>query len=145
MGNVDFNHIIITPLARINVPGGDVMHAMRSFDRGFNGFGEAYFSWIEPRTIKAWKLHSRMIMNLIVPIGCVRFVFCENNCGPFQEIEIGPKANYSRITVPPNIWFGFQGRDKSTSLILNLANIVHEPAEARRADVNEFQFDWVDK
>jgi dTDP-4-dehydrorhamnose 3,5-epimerase len=136
--------LIETPLSRISVAGGDVLHALKSNDSTFSGFGEAYFSWIKPGTIKAWKMHSKMTMNLVVPSGNVRFVFTQNESDSevkFREIEIGEK-NYSRITVPPNIWFGFQNRALSPSLILNLSNIEHDPSEVNVLSIDAFQFDW---
>ena len=47
--------------------------------------------------------------------------FCDLLRHSFREEEIGA-SNYSRITVPPNIWFGFRMSDK-LSLALNLANL----------------------
>ena len=83
-----------------------------------------------------------MTMNLVVPVGCVRFVFALSKSGPFRKVEIGPKAEYARVTVPPEVWFGFQGHAVIPSLLLNLANIPHDPAEAKRAGPQEFDFDW---
>ena len=40
---------------------------------------EAYFSIIKPGYIKAWKLHKKMTMNIVVPIGSVQFVFYDKN------------------------------------------------------------------
>lgn len=136
--------LIETPLSRIPVAGGDVLHALKSNDSTFSGFGEAYFSWITPGTIKAWKMHSKMTMNLVVPSGNVRFVFTQNEANAkrkFREIEIG-ETNYSRITVPPNIWFGFQNRTLNSSLVLNLSNIEHDPNEVSILPIDAFQFDW---
>ena len=39
--------VIFTPLSIIDTEGGDVLHAMKSGDPGFFGFGESYFSTIE--------------------------------------------------------------------------------------------------
>ena len=64
------------------------------------GYGEAYFSWVKMGVIKAWKQHLRMTMNLVVPVGMVRFVFCDLENNAFREEEIGVNS-YSRITVPP--------------------------------------------
>ena len=75
MGTVSLNDILVTPLKRIHTIGGDVLHALKSSDTGFNGFGEVYFSWIDQSAIKAWKCHLRMTLNLMVPMGKVRFVF----------------------------------------------------------------------
>ena len=69
------NLVVINKLKRINVEGGDVLHCLKSSDKAFLEFGEAYFSFIEMNYIKAWKRHIKMTMNLIVPIGLVQFVF----------------------------------------------------------------------
>ena len=41
---MDINGVLVTPLSIINTKGGDVLHAMKSIDQGYLGFGEAYFS-----------------------------------------------------------------------------------------------------
>ena len=140
MGPVALSDIGVTPLQRIPTPGGDVMHAMKCSDPGYTRFGEAYFSWIEPGAVKAWKMHQRMTLNLVVPLGTVRFVFHLPGAGMRIE-EIGA-TNYARLTVPPGIWFGFQGRAAVPSLLLNLADIPHEPGEVQRRGVAEIFFDW---
>ena len=135
--------ILVAPLARIDVKGGDVLHALKCSDPGYNGFGEAYFSFISTGAIKAWKQHTRMVMNLIVPTGEVRFVFClhtGSNKYEFRVEDLGPDS-YSRITVPPGIWFGFQGLARHQSLILNIANIPHDPSEVSRLKQFEIKFD----
>jgi dTDP-4-dehydrorhamnose 3,5-epimerase len=117
---------------------------MKASDMGYAGFGEAYFSWINPGNIKAWKRHTRMVMNLVVPIGMVRFVFHLENEQPaknFRVIDIG-RDNYARITVPFGIWFGFQGLETPHNLVLNVSNIVHQPDEVERKSLNEIKFDW---
>lgn len=144
MGNkVTINEIISTPLKRIPVFGGDVLHAMKKSDAGFSGFGESYFSQVESGVIKAWKKHLKMTLNLIVPIGRVRFVFKDND-GLFREEIIGDD-NYVRLTIPPGIWFGFKGDFENTSLILNIANIEHSPEEIERKEVNIIKYNWSDK
>jgi dTDP-4-dehydrorhamnose 3,5-epimerase len=113
MGLLTLEDIRLTPLAHISIEGGDVMHAMKAGEPGYVGFGEAYFSWVDSGAVKAWKLHTRMTMNLIVPVGCVRFVFALSKCGPFRTEVIGTQAEYARLTVPPQVWFGFQGLAQS--------------------------------
>lgn len=134
--------ITITPLARIAVSGGDVWHAMKSGDPGFSGFGEAYFSWVEKGAIKAWKQHHRMTLNLIVPVGEVRFVFVrDDSLKTFRE-EIVGVSRYARLTVSPGIWFGFQGLATPQSLVLNIADISHDPDEVFRRELKEIKYDW---
>ena len=142
MGTVTLKDIVITPLPQIHTQGGDIFHAMKEGDPGFSGYGEAYFSWIKVGSIKAWKRHNRMVMNLIVPVGMVKFVFLSNLLpSEFKVVEIGSK-NYARITVPPGLWFGFQGISNSDSLVLNISNIIHDPTEVERKQLNEVSFDW---
>ena len=70
MGTLNLlDKIKLTPLKKISTPGGDVWHALKSSDETYQGFGEAYFSWVKMGAIKAWKQHLRMTMNLVVPSG----------------------------------------------------------------------------
>ena len=142
MGSVSLlNQIKVTPLRQVSTIGGDVWQALKCNEDSFEGFGEAYFSWVEPGIIKAWKKHLKMTMNLIVPIGNVHFVFFEMVSGTFREEFIGT-SSYVRITVPPRIWFGFQSMSNTPSLVLNLANLTHDPEEVERKSLNEIEFDW---
>lgn len=136
--------IRVSPLRRIDTAGGDVLHAMTQNDEGYVGFGEAYFSWVTSGTVKAWKRHTRMTMNVVVPVGQVRFVFCEVDeagVGKFRLEEIGVDS-YARITVPAGIWFGFQGLGTPQSLVLNIASIPHDPDEVERMAIHDLNFIW---
>jgi len=142
MGQVSLDDILVTPMNRIPTPGGDVLHAMKRGERGYIRFGEAYFSIIQPGAIKAWKRHMRLTMNLVVPVGSVRFVFhVSGNDGAFRVEEIG-ENRYVRLTVPNEIWHGFQGIAEVDSLIMNLADITHDPTEVERCDKSAISFSW---
>ena len=125
----------------MSVVGGDVMHGIKKSDIGYEGFGEAYFSLINPGAIKAWKKHNDMIMNLMVPQGEVLFAFYNESDGELISEIIGEDC-YSRLTVPAGIWFGFKGLGSKTSVILNLADIEHKPEESEKLDRYEINFDW---
>ena len=145
MGVVNLMDILVTPLRRIPTIGGDVMHAIKNSDNGFNDFGEVYFSWVEQGAIKAWKYHQHMTLNLVVPLGEISFVFHINdqeNC--FRTETIG-EQKYVRLTVPPGIWFGFQGRGSGQSLLMNLADMTHDTDEVLRKSVSEFNYNWSSK
>ena len=142
MGVVSLEDILVTPLMRIPTIGGDVMHALKNSDNGFNGFGEVYFSWVEHGAIKAWKYHQRMVLNLVVPKGEVNIVFhLTNQKNNFRTENIG-EERYLRLTVPPGIWFGFQGIATERSLLTNLADMAHDPDEVLRKETSEFDYDW---
>ena len=134
-----------TPLSIIDTKGGAVLHAIKKSDHGFSGFGEAYFSTIEHNAIKGWKRHKEMVLNLIVPIGSVRFVLYDdrkNQINQFQEIVLSLTGEYARLTVPPMVWVGFQGLDRQLSLVLNIASIEHSPKEIERKELDEIKFNW---
>ena len=150
MGEVSLDDILVTPLKRIPTVGGEVMQVLKNSDNGFNCFGEVYFSWVEQGAIKAWKCHQRMTLNLAVPVGEVRFVFhckahlAEQKREPDNEFRIEKLGNdrNSRITVPPEIWFGFQGLASGSSLLMNVADMEHDPNEVLSKVATEFAFDW---
>ena len=138
--------VLLTPLKIIDTPGGDVFHGLKTTDPGYDGFGEAYFSFVENGVIKAWKRHRRMTLNLVVPIGEVRFVIFDDRPGSasfqrFQEVTLS-KDNYYRLTVPPMLWVGFQGRGEDGGMLLNIASIPHDPEESDRKSPTEIMFDW---
>jgi dTDP-4-dehydrorhamnose 3,5-epimerase len=142
MGVVSLDDILVTPLKRITTVGGDVMHGLKKSDNGFNGFGEVYFSWVEQGAIKAWKCHQRMTMNLVVLKGAVSFVFhLTNQKNSFRTENIG-EERYVRLTVPPGIWFGFKGRGSGQSLLMNLADMAHDPDEILRETTSKFIYNW---
>lgn len=142
MSELSIEDIKITPLSTFDVDGGSVLHAIKKDDIGYVGLGEVYFSYIDPKAVKAWKKHNRMTLNLVVPLGKVRFVFCDSlNDGHYRVEDIG-EDNYVRLTVPPGIWFGFQGIAKHPSLVTNIADLKHDVNELTRKEIAAFSYKW---
>ena len=141
MTGVSLRDIQLIKLSRIHNKNGDIMHFIKSSDNGFIEFGEVYFSWINYKGIKAWKKHNQMTLNLVVPLGNVKFVFHIPERNEFRVEAIG-LSNYKRIVVPPGIWFGFEGLDKTKNLVSNFANIVHDPNEYSNVDKDFFSYNW---
>lgn len=136
--------VILTKLSIIDTPGGNVMHGMKETSEGYSGFAEAYFSKVNRDFVKAWKRHREMTLNLIVPVGKVKFVLFddrESSNTQFQEIIIS-KNNYCRLTIPPMVWVGFQGLSSDISILLNIANMVHDPNEIDRLTIDRINYDW---
>ncbi|HSC36827.1 MAG TPA: hypothetical protein VLD19_03110 [Chitinophagaceae bacterium] len=132
MGVID--GVQLTPLKIIEGAAGNVMHALKGQESSFNGFGEAYFSTVSFRAVKGWKKHRRMVLNIIVPIGAIRFVLYDGreespSYGGIQELRLSP-ANYQRLTVPTGVWMAFSGDAEGLNMLLNIASIPHDPAEA---------------
>ena len=138
------NNIIITKLSIHKSEEGDLLHGLRNTDHGFQGFEEIYFSKIAENTIKGWKMHTEMTLNLIVPIGRVRFNFIESDdklklINERLEIDVHID-NYVRITVPPRIIFAFKGIGSGVNMITNVANLIHRDDETQNIPLERFEF-----
>ena len=131
--------VLLTPLRIIKGESGDVMHALKQQEESFKGFGEAYFSTVNQGAVKGWKKHRRMILNLIVPAGSIKFVLYDGRkesrtYETFQEVILS-KDNYLRLTVPPGVWMAFQGVGGENNTLLNIASIPHDPLEAENLPI----------
>lgn len=123
---------------------GNLFHGLKNSDDGYDKFGEIYFSFINKNSIKAWKFHKKMTLNLIVPVGSIRFNFLDfrEESSTFKEKFALTLSNkdYSRLTVPPKIWFGFKGLGDKTNLLVNIANMPHDDNEVETKDIDKFEF-----
>ena len=128
-----------TPLDRIATGGGEVLKALRSDEPGFSGIEEAYFSRVDPGAIRAWKLHTEMTVNLVVPVGHVHMAVASDD--GFDTFDLGPAHDYGRLTIEPGHWYGFKGGAEG-GLLLNLASILHRPEEGENRPVDAFHYDW---
>jgi dTDP-4-dehydrorhamnose 3,5-epimerase len=139
--------VFLTPLKQIVTEKGAVYHAMKKGDHTFKDFGEAYFSFVRQNDIKAWKKHKEMVLNLVVPIGEVKFVLVdERTDSPSRdktfEVTLNPEINYKRLTIPPGVTFGFKGMEEGVNLVLNLASIEHRPDEVQNYELERINYNW---
>jgi len=142
--------ILLTDLKIIPAENGRVMHGLKATESSYQGFGEAYFSSILKGKVKGWKQHVKMTLNLVVPVGIIRFVIYDDRPGSktykiFNEFILGPEQKYSRLTISPGLWMAFQGIEDKLNLLLNIANISHDPAEVLQLPLANDQipnFNW---
>ena len=138
--------VLITPQKRIFNSGGDILHALKRTGTGYVGFGEAYFSSVHAGAIKGWKRHRSVTLNLVVPVGVIRFVVHDDRLGSptvgcFADVNLGSE-NYSRLTLSPGLWMAFQGKGSGENLLLNIIDEEHEPGEADNVDLAAIPFLW---
>lgn len=136
--------VLFTPLRIIPTAGGDVRHALKASSLGFAGFGEAYFSTVEKGMVKGWKKHTRMTLNLVVPSGEVRFVIQTESGERHSSYHLTPDRSeaYGRLTIPPGFWVAFGGVGEGLNLLLNVADIEHDPAEAETCSLDARSWSW---
>lgn len=139
--------ILLRPIKKISLSGGNVLRAIKASDPGFAGFGEAYFSYIHHLAIKAWKLHTRYTVNFVIPLGKVEIMVYKDGAKgipaegyPKKIILSEEEEHYQCLTIPPGIWYGFKGLAKPTSLIFSLLNGEHTQEEQRDLSVEEFPY-----
>jgi len=131
--------VMLAPLKQISHPSGDILHAIKESDDGYHAFGEAYFSTVHEGVVKGWKKHSRMTLNLVVPVGEIEFVCFDGS--KFEAVSLS-KNNYQRLTVAPGIWLAFRGKAKGLNLLLNIADIEHDPTESESRNLKDIHYDW---
>lgn len=129
----------LTKEKQIFHPKGDIFHIVKKSSDGFDGFGEAYFTTVQKKEVKGWKQHHKMTLNLAVPVGGVEFVITDRK-GNFENYSLSPD-NYYRLTVPPKLWVAFRGIE-DFNLIINVANLEHDPDEATNIPFEEIEYEW---
>ena len=139
--------IDLYPLKHIEVLNGDIYHALKSTDIGYVGFGEAYFSQIESGKIKGWKRHNKLVLNIVVIVGSIKFVFYDDRSGSlskgkYQEIILSPSTNYQRLVVAPGLWMAFGGMGNTTSMLMDIIPEPHDIHEADRLDLSFFPYNF---
>lgn len=142
----DLNGVVLTPLKIIPGEAGCVLHAMRAPEGQHLPVGEVYFSTVKEGAVKGWKRHRRMVLNIVVPRGAIRFYLLDGRdplrCLPPQcrSVDLGPERNYQRMTVPAGIWMAFRGLAEGESILANLASIPHQPDEADALPLDHPEF-----
>ena len=144
--NNSISGIVLTELKQFQDENGEVLHAIKKSDREFQGFGEAYFSSVNKNKIKGWKKHKEMVLNIVVPVGEILFVIYDDRTNSdsyntFQEVKLSSN-NYKRLTVPSNLWVGFMGIGDGTNLLLNVANLTHDPDESENLPLDTLNYKW---
>ena len=138
----------IIPKKQIIDERGKIMHMMRNDDVHFTKFGEIYFSYTHPNTVKAWHLHKKMTVNYVCILGKIKLVLFDDRPlsktkGVLQEIFLTTE-NYNLVTVPPKVWNGFKSIENKSSIIANCSDTPHDPDEMLRRPYNDpyINYDW---
>lgn len=122
--------VAVTPLKIIGGDKGRVFHGIKAIENSYAGFGEAYFSEVLYKQAKGWKRHNRMVLNLVVPVGAIKFHLFDQQSGIYSTLTLGVDHLYARLTVQPGLWMAFEGIGEAQNLLMNFASIAHDPTEA---------------
>jgi dTDP-4-dehydrorhamnose 3,5-epimerase len=140
--------VTLTPLRKICDERGRIMHLFRRDWPIFRGFGEAYFSVVNPGVVKAWHLHKEVTLNYTAVTGMIKCVLFDDRPGSptrgeVNELFLG-EHNYQLVTIPPGIWNGVKGIGTTESIIAICLDLPYNPEEVVRLDPfkNEIPYDW---
>ena len=127
---------------------GKILHMLRSDDDNFTKFGEIYFSFVNPKKIKAWHYHEIMTLNYIAVWGEIKLVLYDNrpesnSKGVLQEFTLS-KDNHYLISIPPQIWNGFCSNNSKEAVLANCSDIPHDKFEIKRIpfDDSSIPYNW---
>ncbi len=138
----------VFPLNQISHEKGDVWHGLKNTDDGYKGFGEVYFSNINPLQIKGWKKHTETTLNIVVLKGEIEFVFFDDReesetYGKFLNLTLSDKKEkYSRLNICPGIWMAFRCVSQEPSLLMDVIDRPHSDNESVRKNLDEINYNW---
>lgn len=146
---ITISGVIFKHIQEIPVKGGPVLHMIKSSDPDFLGFGEVYFSLVEPHAVKAWKRHTKQTQQFAVPHGCISVVLYDDRKdsptkGQLAKYLLGRPEHYALLRIPPLVWYGFGSNCKDVAVLANCVDIPHVPHESERLplDSSLIPFSW---
>ena len=142
--------VVITPLKQIHDERGAVYHMLREDAPHYHGFGELYFSIVNPGVVKGWKRHQEMVLSLSVTKGKLKLVLVDHRHGSssegeIQEIILGEEPDdYNLVTVPTMVWSGSKCLSDTPAIMTNCASIMHDPDEVEHLTLNDpaISYQW---
>jgi dTDP-4-dehydrorhamnose 3,5-epimerase len=135
---------------------GKVMHGLREnewvcIETGNGRLGEAYFSVVNPKVVKAWHLHHEMTLRYVCVFGRVMVGLCDQRKasptrGAIAKVYLeGGGADYKILVVPPGVWNGFRSVFDGIAIVANFADMPHQPSgelERMPPGLCPWPFDW---
>ena len=104
-------------------PKGDVFKILDRSSKNYYGFGEIYISSLNSNASKDWNLHKKMILNLFVIKGKVKFLIKKNN------------KIFSILTIKAKTWVKMINLNKKKSELINFASLKHDKSEMIKSKI----------
>lgn len=149
MASLKIHDLSLVPLKQIIDPRGAVYHYFKADDPNFKGFGEAYFSKINPGVIKGWKYHHELFQHFCVPFGAIEIVVYDGRegsatYGAVDKVLLNDNNNYAKLSMPPKLWYSFKCVSEGFSLLANIIDKAHRPDESEvlSLDTNIIPYEW---
>lgn len=116
--------LIVNPL-------GNLRHIVKS-ELGKNlPFSEIYFSEVQPKTIKAWKFHSRQTQNISVAFGRIRIICVKKKSDHqvYEVFELNSEELHGVLNIPGGIHYSLINISEVPAILLNATDVPHNSEE----------------
>jgi dTDP-4-dehydrorhamnose 3,5-epimerase len=138
--------VTLRALRTIPTDGGAVLHVLRQDDPEFGLVGEVYMSELASGACRDWKCYSHTTQRLSVARGAVEFMISDERqtsatFGRTTRVKLSRHGSYSLLTIAPGLWYTFRNLAYEGSLILNVPDRPHDPAEVQRRPGTPEAFD----
>lgn len=127
---------------------GYLVEILRNDDEYYQGFGQAYISFLRSGCIKAWHKHVKQTDHFYVVSGTSKIGLYDDRegsptTGQYQTVTLGTDGLNALLTIPPMVWHGQMSLSPETYLL----NMPTEPYNANepdeiRAPVEAFDDVW---
>lgn len=140
--------VVLKPLQQFVDERGAVYRVFRNTQKDVE-VNEVYISKVNHGVVKGWKCHRRMTQRFVVPYGQMKIVLFDGRedsetHGDIMEVLLDAHQHYAQLTVPAGIWYAFGCLSADYSLMLNVADLIHEDQEAETLPLNTplIQYVW---
>ncbi|MDC0914951.1 hypothetical protein OAQ31_00085 [Candidatus Pelagibacter sp.] len=115
---------------------GDVFKYIE-ISNSFKKISEVYFSKIKKNSIKAWKKNKTSNQFFYIFDGKINLKIFDDRIKYKKKYNfiLGRKSKYSKILIPKNVWYGFQGLEKN-NVIVNSLSTFHKNCKMESLDIN---------
>jgi hypothetical protein len=101
--------------------------------------GEVYVSEVNNGEIKAWRLHKKLRVLLVLASGCVEIQIYDRTQMAVNKRYFLKERFKDSIYIEPGIWYGFKGANIGKSELLVICEGVHDEEEVLRL---EYEGTW---
>ncbi|HBZ00135.1 MAG TPA: dTDP-4-dehydrorhamnose 3,5-epimerase [candidate division Zixibacteria bacterium] len=124
---------------------GRLFEILRCDDAIFNRFGQVYLTTAYPGIIKAWHYHKVQTDYFCCIQGKARLVLYDARqgsatMGNILEFIIGPE-NLMLVTIPPEVYHGFQCVSEIEALMINIPTEPYNPEKPDEYRIDEYSAD----
>lgn len=129
---------------------GHLMELLRSDDKIFKKFGQAYITTALPGVVKAWHYHKLQDDHFCCVFGEMRLAIYDSRkesktFGEINEWELG-LDNPKLIKIPKLLYHGFKCISKEEAIVINIPTVPYNPKKPDefRLDAfdNAISYDW---